>query len=295
MRTLVITKDIGGQALLTDEIQNYPGFMNISGFDLMVKFQQQAQAYGAEFLYDEVNSVRDMDGHFIVGTGGREISTYSVILAFGKTPRDLGVPGESKLKGKGISYCAVCDGPLFRNKTVAVAGNGDHALQAALYLSGVASKTYLIYKPRKLRDDDELAGTVMGLPNVEVMPGSTVETALGEAKLSSVVIKSDGKEEQKTLDVQGLFVEMGYVPKTDYVKDLVKLNDLKEIIINDNGETSRKGIFAAGDVTHVPYKQAVISAGQGATAALSAYNYVQKLKGKTAVKSDWRSIKPVKN
>ncbi|MCL4329644.1 MAG: FAD-dependent oxidoreductase [Candidatus Thermoplasmatota archaeon] len=295
MKTLVITKDIGGQALLTDEIQNYPGFLNISGFDLMVKFQQQAQTYGAEFLYDEVNSIQTRENSFIIGTGGRELTAHSVILAFGKTPRDLGVPGEERLKGKGISYCAICDGPLFRNKTVAVAGNGDHALQAALYLSGVARKTYLVYRPKKLRTDDELANTVMGLPNVEVIPGSTVEEAVGETKLSSVSVKTDAERELKTIEIQGLFVEMGYVAKTDFVKDLVRLNEQKEIVVNDNGETSMRGVFAAGDVTHVPYKQAVISAGQGATAALSAYNYVQKLKGKTAVKSDWRSIKPVNN
>src|SRR3990172_8913750 len=146
LKTLVITKDIGGQALLTDHIENYPGHDLIGGFELISKFEEQAKSFGANFVYDEVVSItRREDVCFVVKTSNSEHETSTLVLAFGKTPRDLGVPGEAKLKGKGVSYCAICDGPLFRGKVVSVAGSGDPALDAAALLSGVVRKVYLIH------------------------------------------------------------------------------------------------------------------------------------------------------
>ncbi|EQD32739.1 thioredoxin-disulfide reductase, partial [mine drainage metagenome] len=146
MNTLLITKDIGGQGLLTTDIQNYPGFNSISGFDLASKFQGQATIYGVRYVYDEVTEIRDDNGIFKVKTFTGNYESEGLILAFGKTPRDLNVKGEEKFRGLGVSYCSICDGPLFKNKDVAVAGAGDHALQAALYLSTVASNVFVIQK-----------------------------------------------------------------------------------------------------------------------------------------------------
>ena len=291
MKTLVITKDIGGQALLTTDIQNYPGFDMIGGFELTGKFRDQAQNYGTEFLYDEVLKISRNGDNFTVKTANKEFSSMSVILAFGKTPRDLNVNGEAELKGHGISYCAICDGPLFRGKEVAIVGNGSHALEAMIYLSSVAGKVYYITNARKLLGEDEMLETVESIKNKEIFFGSTLISVNGKQSVESITFENKSSGERNTLPISAVFAEMGYIAKSGFVKDLVKLNENNEVIVDKFYKTSTEGIFACGDVTDTPYKQAVISAGQGATAALSTYNYVQKRKGKVAAKSDWKLIK----
>jgi len=289
LRTLVITKDVGGQALLTDHIENYPGFDAISGFDLMTKFEQQAKTFGAQFVYDEVNSINEREGIcFTLKTTNANYDTCAVILAFGKTPRDLGVPGEEKLKGKGVSYCAVCDGPLFKGKTVAVTGSGDQALDATMLLSNLVTKAYFVHTWENPLGDQETMTRLRNKKNVEFVPFSRVTDILGEGKLTAIRIEDTRSKEGKEMLVDGLFVEMGYVAKTDFLKDLVRLNDRKEIEVNKECATSHDGIFAAGDITDVPFKQAVISAGQGAIAALAAYNHVQRMRGGSTVRADWK-------
>lgn len=291
MKTLVITKDIGGQALLTTDIQNYPGFDMIGGFELTNKFKEQAEYYGTEFVYDEALSIDAEDDKFRVKTARSEFSALSIILAFGKTPRDLNVPGESELRGHGISYCAICDGPLFRGKEVAVAGNGSHALEALVYLSSVAGKVFYITNAKKLAGEESLIDTVNGIKNKEIYFDSNLISVNGKKYVESVTFKNKSSGETTDLQLSAVFAEMGYIAKTGFVKNLVELNKGNEIVVDKFGRTSHMGVFACGDVTDTPYKQAVISAGQGATAALSAYNYVQNLKGKVAAKSDWKLIK----
>jgi thioredoxin reductase (NADPH) len=298
MKTLLVTKDVGGQMLLTKDIENYPGFSSIGGFELANKFKEQAESYGTEFVYDEVLAISEdadcPDLCFKVKTGSSEFHTATVILAFGKTPRDLEVKGEAELKGKGVSYCAVCDGPLFKGKNVAVTGSGDQALEAANYLSGVASRVTLIHAHEKPIGSEELVAQVLGLPNVRSVPNSRVRELQGSSKLERIIVEStanDGRTE--SIDSSAIFVEVGYTAKTGFLRDLVRLNEKKEIEVDKGGKTSRPGIFAAGDVTDTPYKQAVISAAQGCAAALSAYNYLQRRRGKPAGRADWRSIKPV--
>jgi thioredoxin reductase (NADPH) len=302
LKTLVITKDIGGQALLTNAIENYPPFEHIGGFELMQKFEQQARNFGAEFAYEEVLSITEHKegdgGGFIVKTNNKdtEYSGHALILAFGKTPRDLNVKGEKELKGRGVSYCAVCDGPFFKNKKVAIVGAGDPALEAALYLKELASQLYIIHRTDKPVGSEESIDLLLQNKDnnnnnnkISFISNSIVKAINGNSKVESLTLSDSKIKSELNLDVDGIFVEMGYVAKTDIVKDLVQLNGNKEIIVDKYCSTSTKGIFAAGDVTDVPYKQAIISAGQGAIAALSAYNYLQRLKGKPAIRTDWKS------
>ncbi len=301
LKTLVITKDIGGQALLTNAIENYPPFEHIGGFELMQKFEQQAKNFGAEFAYEEVLSVtEDKELGFKIKTNNddKEYSAYALILAFGKTPRDLNVKGERELNGRGVSYCAVCDGPFFKNKKVAVVGVGDPALEAALYLKELVSQLYIIHRSDKPIGSEESINLLQNDDNnnkVSFISNSIVESINGTSKVESLTVYDSKSKSESKLDVDGIFVEMGYVARTDIVKDLVKLNGSKEIIIDKHCATSNDGVFAAGDVTDVPYKQAIISAGQGAIAALSAYNYIQRRKGKPAIKADWRSVRNKNN
>jgi thioredoxin reductase (NADPH) len=296
LKTLVITKDIGGQALLTNAIENYPPFEHIGGFELMQKFEQQARNFGAEFAYEEVLSItKDKQGGFIIKTNNsnNEYSGYALILAFGKTPRDLNVKGEKELKGRGVSHCAVCDGPFFKNKKVAVVGAGDSALEAALYLKQLASQLYIIHRTDKPVGSEESIDLLKNKDNnnrISFISNSIVKAINGNSKVESLTLYDSKSKSESKLDTDGIFVEMGYAARTDIVKDLVQLDGNKEIIVDKYCGTSTKGVFAAGDVTDVPYKQAIISAGQGAIAALSAYNYIQRLKGRPTIRTDWKSV-----
>jgi thioredoxin reductase (NADPH) len=296
LKTLVITKDIGGQALLTNDIENYPAFEHVGGFELMNKFEKQAKKFGTEFVYEEVFSIQeDKNRQFTVkATTNNRYDTHTIILAFGKTPRDLNVPGEKELNGKGVSYCAVCDGPLFRNKIVSVVGSGESALEAAIYLKQLASKVIIIHRGnRPIGSEEAIDLLQQQQPNgkISFIANSIVKSVHGSSKVESLTLFNSKTSSEFKIEVDGIFVEMGYISKTDIVKDLVQLNNNQEIVVDKYCATSREGIYAAGDVTDVPYKQAVISSGQGAIAALSAYNYIQKLAGKPTIKSDWKSDK----
>ncbi|PSN89393.1 thioredoxin reductase [Candidatus Marsarchaeota G2 archaeon OSP_D] len=299
LKTLVLTKDIGGQMLLTDEIQNYPGFPSISGFDLANKLKEHAEAYGVEFVYDELVGIEESSECgglcFKLKTPYAEYHALSVVLAFGKTPRDLGVPGEQEFKGRGVSYCSVCDGPLFKSKNVVVVGVGDQGLDAVNYLANLCSTIYYVFGHDRPIGSQDLVEEVLRLPNIRPVPNSKVVELVGNKKLERVVVENTKTKERTEIPADGIFIEIGYVAKTDFLKGFLQLNEKKEIVVDKEGRTSRQGVFAAGDVTDTPYKQAVISAGQGSTAALSAYNYVQRIKGKPASSADWRSLKPKQN
>ncbi|MHB8360573.1 MAG: NAD(P)/FAD-dependent oxidoreductase [Thermoplasmataceae archaeon] len=290
MNTLLITKDIGGQGLLTTDIQNYPGFNSISGFDLASKFQEQATLYGVRYVYDEVTEIKDENGIFKIKTFTGNYESEGLILAFGKTPRDLNVKGEEKFRGLGVSYCSICDGPLFKNKDVAVAGAGDHALQAALYLSTVASNVFVIQKGSRISGSIEMIGDVSSHNNVKFLTDKEILEIKGDKNVQSLLLKDQKSNAEEELNIEAVFVEMGYVAKTSLVKELVTLNKESEVIVDSFCATNHPGIFACGDVTNIPYKQAVISAGQGSIAALSCINYLHKKRGKGSLKSDWKFI-----
>jgi thioredoxin reductase len=201
----------------------------------------------------------------------------------------LNVPGEKKFSGKGISYCATCDGPFFKNKIVAVIGGGNSALDAAIKLSEIAKKVYLIHRRDEFRGFEYLVDEVKRKKNVELVLSHVAVEFKGDKVLKSMIVESVKTKKRKELKVDGVFIEIGSEVKTDFIKDLVKLDENNHIIINNNCETSYPGIFAAGDVTNTPFKQIVVAAGEGAKAGLNAYNYIHGIEA--AIIADWGKLK----
>ena len=288
MKTLVIAKSIGGQAAMTDVIENYPGFLSIGGIPLMNKMLKQAMKAGAEVIYEEVNAIEEIPNDNngkpmfnVKTTGGNNYKTKSVILSYGKTPRTLDVPGEGEFGAKGVSYCVTCDGPLFKGKKVVVVGGGNSALEGAEYLSKICPKVYLIHRRDEFRGFEYLVGEVKQRKNVEILYNTVLKEIKGEHTVHSIVVQNTVNNETREIPVSGVFVEIGSVTKTEFIKHLVKLDQLGQVLTTNNAETYypdsdkvRPGIFAAGDITQTPFKQIVVSAGEGCKAALQAYNYL---------------------
>ena len=283
LKTLVITKDVGGQANLAHEIGNYPGFESVSGVDLLQKFYEQALKSGAEIIFDEVSEIKEGDGKFLVKTRNGEHESKTIILAFGKTPRNLNAPGEKEFQGKGVSYCATCDLPLFKDKTIAVIGAGNSALDAAIYGSDIAKKVYLIHRRKGFRAFEYMIKKAKQKENIEFVLDTIVKEVKGDKFVKSVVVENVLTKEIKEIPLDGIFVEIGSEVKTEFIKDLVKIDEKNQIVVNTLCETfypnrnkKMPGVFAAGDVTNMPFKQIVSSAGDGCKAALQAYVYVTK-------------------
>jgi len=288
LKTLIVTIDVGGQNLLTESEENYPGYLEMSGPKLMQTFEQQAKKFGAEFVFGKANNVEKTEKGFRVSLANDEVyECRALILAYGKVPRTLGIPGEEKFLGRGVSTCVTCDAPIFKNKTVAVVGGGNSAMEAAELLTKFATKTYLIHRRDAFRADEVTVERVKKRKNVEFVLNSVPVEIKGNKFVSGIVVENVNTKQRRDIPVNGVFIEIGYIIDTSFVKDLVKINEANEIIVNNRCETTHPGIFAAGDVTDVPYKQTVISAGMGATAGLSAYNYIMKLEGRPGVKIDW--------
>lgn len=271
----VITKDIGGQTARSGDIENYTGYQFITGPDLAQKFREHLQNFKFDLLEGvEVIRVEKGDNFFSVETSdGKKLTARTLIIASGKRPRYLQVPGEDKYKNRGVSYCATCDGPLFADKVVAVIGGRNSALDAVLQMIRIASKVYMINITEKLEGDPVMREKVMSSSKVEIFNKSKVLEIRGEKFVSGIKIEIDGKVRE--LEVEGVFVEIGLVPNSDFI-DFVDKNQKGEIIINCAAETSVPGLFAAGDVSSVPEKQIVIAAGEGAKTALAAFSYLSK-------------------
>lgn len=294
MKTLIIAKSLGGQAALASEIENWPGIKMISGFELMNNFKEQTDKLGVEYNFNEVVKIEKIEKGFLIKTNKEELETKAVILAFGLTPRDLEVEGEEKFKGRGVSYCAICDGPFYKQKTVAVVGSGNSALEAAEYLSKLAEKVYLINNNDKFSVEPYLMDEINKISNVETYCYSQIVEIKGDNKVSGISLKDTRNgEDIKELALDGVFVEIGHQAKTGWLKDTLDLNEKGEIIINSLNESSMRGIFAAGDCTNTSYKQIIIAAGEGAKAALQAYKYVVTQTGANVI-PDWGKCKTVK-
>lgn len=294
MKTLVLTKDIGGQLSTTPDVENYPGYESIEGWTLSEKMRGQAEKSGAAIKFAEATGLeyKNQD-RFEVTAGGTIYAGQTVLLAFGKTPRNLDVPGEKEFQGKGVSYCATCDMPLFKGKTVAIVGGGNSALDAAIYGSQLCKKIYLIHRRDQYRGEQVLIDRMKAKANVEPIYNTVVKEVKGDTIIRQLVLNNLITNEERALNIEGVFVEIGYVVKAEFVKHLVEMTEKNEIITDIHMMTKTPGLFAAGDLTTSVYKQAVISAGEGCIAALGAYEYLMKKEGKRAVMIDWGTISDI--
>ncbi len=277
MDFLMVTRDIGGQAAWSGDVENYTGYQFITGPELAGKFEEHLRRYGIALKENEpVVSVNRKDKFtHLVRTGKEEYSCRSVIIASGKKSRELGVPGEKEFKNKGVTYCATCDGPLFAGKDVAVIGGGNSALDAALQMMRIAGKVYLVNNAPDLTGDAVMRQKVLSSPVVSVLNNSRVLSIEGDRFVSGMSIDRDGAKER--LSVQGVFIEIGLIPNSDFAEEIIT-NDFGEIKVDFRNQTNIPGVFAAGDVTTVPEKQIIIAAGEGAKACLSAFRYISQLK-----------------
>ncbi|MBI4709439.1 MAG: FAD-dependent oxidoreductase [Candidatus Portnoybacteria bacterium] len=279
LKIFVLSRDVGGQAIEAYKIDNYLGMPGVLGVELVEKFSQHVKNLGVEIKegIKEISILPSSQNSFGVKTNSGEFETKSIIIATGKGYRHLDVLGAEKFEGKGISYCTTCDAPLFSGKIVAVVGAGDAGQDAACQLKEYASKVYLINKYDNLRGDDQrIQDEIRNSEKIELINNAKVAEVKGDKFVSSLVYQSFKNNEQKEIAIQGIFVEIGSVPNSDFLRNLVDLNEKGEIIIDHKtGATSKPGIFAAGDVTDVPEKQIIIAAGDGAKAALAAYQYLK--------------------
>ncbi|MEI6039965.1 MAG: FAD-dependent oxidoreductase [Candidatus Berkelbacteria bacterium] len=273
LEVLLISPDFGGQAAKSSEIENYLGFTKITGPELMQKFSEHIEALGVQSKMEEVEKITKTENGFLLETPSGQYETKSVLLASGKMPRHLDVPGEEEFSGRGVCYCAVCDGPLFHDKTVAVIGGGNSALDAALEIEKYAKKVYLVNLDEDFKGDEIRKDKVKASEKIELITNAKTKEFFGEGLLKGMKY-IDKTGAVKELAIDGAFVEIGWTPATGLVEGLVELNDLKEIKIDLENRTSVPGIFAAGDVTDVREKQIIIAAGEGAKAALNAWSYI---------------------
>lgn len=286
----MVALDLGGEVALSGEVNNWPGIINIQGFELAQKFSEHVKSYGVDI--DEgwrVENVTPIKKHYKITAknGNNETRTYeakAAIIATGIHPRHLEIPGEKELYLKGVTYCTVCDGPLFKNKITATVGSGNAALESALMMAGIAQKVYVLSRFANTPETNGgfpkgeaiLIEKVKALPNVEIIYEANTVEITGEKMVSGLKYQT-GKNPTQELLVQGVMVHIGQIPNSQFI-DKVKKNKIGEIMIDEKCRTNRRGIFAAGDVTDVAYKQIGIAAGQGIVAALAGIEYINMWK-----------------
>ncbi len=274
MNTLLVGKEYGGQVAQTSEVENYMGFQMISGPALMDKFEEQVRRYPVERKQSAVLRVEKEGGHFVVQCDDREeYRCRTVIYSAGKYPRRLNIPGEKEFTGRGVSYCAVCDGPFFEGRPVAVIGGGNSALMAVIDMVKIATHVYSV-SIGEWNADPLLAEQTLQAKNLTVLKGYRTVSVNGEENVHGITICSLESGEEKELAVAGVFVEIGTMPGSEPVKELVRINNLGEIEVDCSCNTDVPGFFAAGDVTNIPAKQVIVAAGEGAKAALGAYRHL---------------------
>ncbi len=282
LKTVLFEKGVaGGQVTMSDEVENYPGFEHTSGAELSMKFVQHAESYGMEMRSQEVMEIEPgLDWHRVRLDDGQVLKTHAVIMATGGTPRKLGIPGEDDHYGRGVSYCAVCDGFFFRDKTVIVVGGGDTAAEEALYLAKLAKKVYLAHRRDELRASKILQKRVLADCKIEVLWNTVLtEIRANESGVTAVGLKDTQTAEERSLDVDGVFIFIGFVPNNHIVPAGIKLNAEGYVVTDDHCETAIKGIYAIGDLREKTFRQIVISAADGSVAALASAHYVEMRKG----------------
>lgn len=288
MKTLIIGKEVGGQMVWASEIENYPGFESISSFELINRFKNQTINFGVEMKDDEVKQIeKTAEGNFLLHTNRETFEAKSVIVAMGLSPRRLAVAGEVEFNGRGVSYCANCDGPFFKNKVVAVVGGGNSALDAAEVLSKIASKVYLVHRSSSLKAFDALVAQVKSRSNIDIILDTEIKSIEGGQKVEKIKLIDVKTKSEREVAVDGVFIEVGRLASTDLVADFVDRNEKQQIIVNSKTETRTPGLFAAGDVTDCEFKQITIAMGQATVSALSAYQYLQTKSGKEFIAKNY--------
>ena len=272
--TLLIGQIPGGIAGTAHDVRNYAGFEKISGIELMMKMQKQTEALGIQIKQDLVESIKKTDKGFLIKINKEEILAKKLIISTGTQRRELGIPREKELVGKGVSYCATCDAGFYKDKVAVVVGGGDAALTAALLLAKFAKKVYILYrKPEFTKAEIAWVDEINKTKNIEVMFNTEVKELIGEKKLEKIKLNNE-----KELEIDGMFIEIGGTSNTKLAEELKLELENGNIIVDKNQETNVSGVFAAGDVTDRPFKQMISAAGDGATACYTAYKQLQKEK-----------------
>lgn len=273
--TGILLKEIGGQVALTAEIENYMGYRHVSGIDLVARFKEQVLQFGIDYEEGaEVGGIRPGDTHLVRLADAREIAARALVIATGKSWKRLNVPGEESLRGRGVAYCTTCDAPFFAGKRVAVVGGGNSGVEAAIDLARVAAEVLLVQFLDRLTADRVLVDRLTAFSNVKMLMNHEVTRISGSDRVEAITLRDRSTMKDYDLPMDGIFIEIGLVPNSAAFKDIVALNSEGEIMVDCACRTSVPGIFAAGDVTNVPFKQIIIAAGEGAKAALSACQYV---------------------
>lgn len=272
----MITGDIGGQTNLTADIENYMGFQYISGQELAEKFYEQVGQFPITMMLGKLaEGIAHDDGRFrIAVSGGEQVVSRTVVIATGKRSRKLNVPGETELMGRGVSYCTTCDAPFFRDARVAVIGGGNSGVTGVIDLVPIAREITIIEITDRWRADPVLMDRARGADKVRWIESHRVVRIEGEDEVSTIVIEPTDGGPQETIPVEGVFVEIGLQPNTDFLQGFVELNEYREIVVDCRARTGVRGVFAAGDVTDTPEKQIIVAAGEGAKAALAAYQFL---------------------
>jgi thioredoxin reductase (NADPH) len=274
-RTLLIERKVtGGQIALTNEVENYPGIDSINGFDLSQAMLKQAQKYGLEIAYADVTAIDQAGGKHVVRTSEGAYTAKTVIVTGGADYDRLGVPGEERLTGHGVSYCSVCDAAFFRDQTVAIVGGGDAALDEGLFATRYVRRAYVIHRRDTLRASAILQERAFANPKLEFVWNTVVEEILGGESVSGVRVRNVVTGAVSTLDVTGVFVFIGMTPNTGYLRDRVRLDGGGHVYVNEWMETGVPGLYAGGDIRANSARQVVTAAGDGATAAIRADHYI---------------------
>lgn len=277
LKTLLIEKLApGGQIALTEMVENYPGLPEISGAELTRLMEEHAKKFGVTIVNEEVMRIEDEGSSRVAKTNDKDYMAKTVIVASGAKPRKLGVRGEEKFVGRGVSFCAICDGRFFQDKDVCVVGGGDSAVQEALYLSKLARKVYVVHRRSQLRTEKITQERAFSNPRIQFVWDSLVEEVAGDKKVESVLTRNVKSDKERRLNVDGVFIYVGNVPNTDFID--VKKDENKFIITNDRLETSIRGIFAAGDCRAKPLRQVATAVGDGALAAFHAQRFIEESK-----------------
>jgi len=274
LKTLLITgPKIGGETTSTNDIQNYPGYEG-PGPALMDKFLAQANKWGAEFVEKAVKSVTKGEHFTVELENGEKRESKTVILCYGRIPNKLNIPGEDKFFGRGVSTCTTCDAPFYKNAVACVVGGGNSALEGALELATIADKVYLIHRRQEFRADGVTVDKVCKNEKIEMVLDSELTEIQGDKVVTGIMVKNNKTNELRDIALDGVFLEIGWVTDTSMVKGLVETNEVGEIIMDKFCHTKTPGLFACGDLTDIPHKQTVISAGMGSVATLEAYKFI---------------------